>query len=87
MAGTWELFKFPFRAAWRLIKLIIVPAALIAVAWLAWDTAPTVFGVIAFAAGIWALISIRLWWLAVRGRMRSLARGAVKLAPTARGRW
>ena len=87
MATAWQLLTFPFIACGRLLKMLAPPAVVLGVAWLIWDTTDTSFMVIALVSAVWGLIMLRLWWTAVRGRVRSLGRGTVRMSHQRNNRW
>lgn len=87
MATAWELIKFPFRALLRLVKVLALPALISVAAWWLLGMDSPVFVGIALLCGVWVLVMAHLWWLQVKGRLRSLARGAVRVSGQGGGRW
>ncbi|MEV6226535.1 hypothetical protein AB0L88_01430 [Saccharopolyspora shandongensis] len=78
MADAVKVATLPFRALFRLIKFLLLPALFGALSvWLfSVLDAPWLLVLIGFCA-VWALVMIRLWTVQVRGELRSLARGTV----------
>lgn len=74
------LLRLPFTAAWSLVKLLFLPVVLVAAAGLVLGTGSVWFGAVVLVCGLWALALVRLWWLQLRGVLRSLARGTVHVA-------
>ncbi|MBE9375586.1 hypothetical protein IQ251_14125 [Saccharopolyspora sp. HNM0983] len=79
MAQAVDVVLLPFRAVWRLIKLLILPvlfgvaAAGLALLGLDWSWA-------AFAVCVvWAAVMVRLWLVQIGGELRSLGRGTVNV--------
>lgn len=77
MAAAVRVATLPFRALFRLIKLLFLPVGMGALtlwiglsgwSWALWATA---------VMAVWAWVMTRLWWTQVRGELRSLARGTV----------
>lgn len=79
MATAIELAKLPFTALWMLVKLLFLPVLITFGAWLVLDSASPWFVGIALVCGLWALALVRLWGLKLRGTLRSLGRGTVRI--------
>lgn len=71
------LLRMPFSAAWSLVKLLFLPVLLVAAAGLVLGTGSVWFGAVVLVCALWVLALVRLWWLQLRGVLRSLARGTV----------
>jgi hypothetical protein len=86
MATAVTLLTLPFRAAWSLLRLLFLPVAVVAAAGLLLGPGSVWFGGLVLLCGLWALVLVRLWWLQLRGVLRSLARGTVQVAGPGRAR-
>lgn len=86
MAAAIDVALLPFRAVWRLVKLLFLPvafgAASLGLVWLGlgWCL------VLAFLCGVWAVCMSWLWWLQTVGELRELGRGTVHVRTTSTGR-
>lgn len=87
MADAVKVATLPFRALFRLVKLLLLPVVFGGLSvWLysaleaAWLLVPIVFCV------VWALVMLRLWQVQVSGELRSLARGTVQVDHPRHGR-
>lgn len=79
MADAVHVATLPFRSAWRLFKVLFLPAAIATLAWLVFGLGTPWFVVIALLCGLWALVLVKLWWIQTSGELRSLARGTVSV--------
>ncbi len=86
MATAVRLLTLPFTAAWSLLRLLFLPVAVVAAAGLVLGTGSVWFAGSVLLCGLWALLLVRLWWLQLRGVLRSLARGTVQVDGLGRGR-
>ncbi|WP_433868458.1 hypothetical protein [Saccharopolyspora sp. CA-218241] len=85
MAAAVRVATLPFRALYRLVKLLLLPVLAGAVAvWVAWLGVDWMLWLAALA-GVWAAVMVRLWWVQVLGELRSLGRGTVHVRAGARG--
>lgn len=85
MARVRDLLLFPFVALLRLIELLILPAAALALMWLIFGADSTPFRVAALVCVPFAALMVILWRNQLRGRVRSLGRGSVRVR-TGQGR-
>lgn len=79
MAEAIDVVLLPFRAVWRLIKLLALPvvfgAAALGLALLGLDW----FWVGFLVCAVWAAIMGCLWFVQMSGELRSLGRGTVNV--------
>lgn len=80
MATALELAKLPFTAAWYLLKLLFLPALIVTVAYLVVGPSSPWFTGIALLTAVWAAVLVRLWLIKLRGVLRSLARGTIRIS-------
>ncbi|MGH3097928.1 MAG: hypothetical protein ACRDMV_18250 [Streptosporangiales bacterium] len=87
MTSTWRLLTWPFRALGRLVKLIVIPAALGVLTWWLWTWFDSGWFLgVTVLCGIWAAVVVYLWWLQLTGKLTSLERGEVRVSESIRGR-
>ena len=79
MADAVRVATLPFRIVWRLVKVLFLPVAITALAWLIFGLGTSWFIGIALVCGLWALVLVNLWWIQTSGELRSLARGTVSV--------
>ncbi|SDO94667.1 hypothetical protein SAMN04487905_101209 [Actinopolyspora xinjiangensis] len=77
MATAVRIATFPFRVAWRLVKLLFLPVLITGLAWMVLGVESRWFLGIAAVCGVWTAGVVRLWWLHTVGELRSLGRGTV----------
>ena len=80
MAAAVRVATLPFRAVWRLFKLMVLPAGIVAVTWLFTGAASVWFFWTVLVCGVWALVLFNLWRVQIAGELRSLARGTVHIS-------
>lgn len=86
MATAIKIATFPFRAVFRLVKLLVLPVLVVAVSWWLIGLGAAVFWVSGVLGVVWALVMVRLWKVQVSGQLRSLARGTVHIRRSRRPR-
>lgn len=72
-----SLVLLPFEVVWALAKALFVPALLVALAW--WWAPHSWAVLVTWLVGGYVLLVLWLTRLAVRGRLRSMGRGAVTI--------
>jgi len=80
MVRAVELARLPFAAGWYLLKLLVLPVLIVTVALLVLGSDSGWFVVITGLCGVWAVVLVRLWLIKLRGVLRSLARGTVRIS-------
>lgn len=79
MISVGRAIVLPIVMVWALLRLLALPAAAVAVAWLVTDPGSSARAwTLLVAVGYGALV-VRLWWIGQRGRLRSVARGSIHL--------
>lgn len=85
MGTAAELLALPFRALWFLIKLLVLPVVIVAGAYLVCGGSSPWFVGVALVCVLFGALVVWLWWLWVRGVLRSLARGTSTVRVAGRG--
>lgn len=86
MAAAVRVVTFPFWAVWRLITLLLLPVVFGAVSVWLWSLGWTWAFVPFVLCAAWMSVMAKLWLTQVRGVLRSLGRGTVRVRSMSRQR-
>ncbi|SDD94826.1 hypothetical protein [Actinokineospora iranica] len=76
----------PLVLAWSLARLLLGPALIVVLGWWLIPAGSVWFVLLASLVGLYLVVAFTAWKAGVRGELRSLTRGVVRVAAAGRGR-